>query len=131
MVVYPRRMSSSKRGTKRRRTAGAVARTRRPTRTRPARMSRKRSVKRPGATSSASSRAYFDASRWQHSPDLGVSYTPVKGVTRKAVTALTGLGAAYYIFVWTPSQVRCMWISHQADQVDGYFRVHFPFLASH
>ena len=37
-----------------------------------ARMSRKRSVKRPGAMSSASARAYFDASRWHRSPDFGV-----------------------------------------------------------
>ena len=137
MVVYPRRVSSSKRGTKRRRTGAAVSRTRRPTRTRPARMSRKRRVKRPGAMSSASARAYSDASRWHHlarlrcSRSAGAVYSCRRCVTRKAVTAPTGLGAAYYIFVWSPSQVRCMWIRHQADQVDGYFRVHFPFWASH
>ena len=134
--VLPRRLSEQKRGTRRRRSGAVVSGTRRPTRTRTARVSGRRMHKRAGVMSGASARAFFDASRWHHSPDLGVpdqlsSYTPIKGVTRKAVTAPTGLGAAYYIFVWTPSQVRCVWISHEADDVDGYFRVHFPFVAWH
>ena len=136
MVYHPRRMSQQKRGTKRRRTGAIVSRPRRGTRTRTARVARRRMYKRSSTMSTASARAYFDALRWHHSPHLGVpdhlaSYIPIKGVTRKAVTAPTGTGAAYHIFVWTPSQVRCMWLGHQADHNEGFFRVHFPFLASH
>ena len=95
--------SQKKRGTKRRRSGVPVVVTRRPRRTRPARVFRRGGGKRPRVLSSASARAFFDASRWHHAPDLGVpdqlsSYTPIKGVTRKAVTAPTGLGASVFQF---------------------------------
>ena len=136
MVVYSCRMSQKKRGTKRRRSGVPVVVTRRSRRTRPARVFRRGGCQRPQVMSSASAFAFYYASRWHHAPDLGVpdqlsSCAPIKGVTHKAVTAPTGLGAAYYIFCWTPSHVRCMWISHQLDYDTGYYHIHFPFLASH
>ena len=134
MVFYPRRMSQTKRGSKRRRNGTLISKPRRSTMRR-ARVPKRRGVKRTRVMSAQSARAFFDASRHHGSPDLGVpdqigSYTPIRGVTRSSVTAPLTMGTAYYIFVWTPSQVRCMHLSHQVD-VPGWYRVHFPFLASH
>ena len=133
MVYYPRRMLQTKR-TKRRRTGSFVSKPRRST-LRRARVVKRRGSKRTRIMSTQSARAFFDASRHHGSPDLGVpdqigSYTPIRGVTRSSVTAPLTLGTAYYVFVWTPSQSRCMMLSHQID-TDGWYRVHFPFLASH
>ena len=134
MVFYPRRMLQTKRGTKRRRNGTVISKPRRNT-LRRARMPKRRGSKRTRTMSSQSARAFFDASRHHGSPDLGVpdqigSYTPIRGVTRSAVTAPTALGTAYYVFVWTPSQVRCMHLTHQLDEA-GWYKVLFPFLASH
>ena len=135
MVYYPRRVSQQKRGSKRRRNGAIISKPRRVMRR--ARVPKRRGVKRARVVSSQSARAFFDASRYHGSPDLGVpdqigSYTPIRGVTRSSVTAPTALGTAYYVFVWTPSQVRCMHLSHQVEESDeNYFHVHFPFLASH
>ena len=41
-------------------------------------------------------------------------------------------GSAIYVFSWTPSICRCMWLTHQhTDPESNYYVVAFPFLASH
>ena len=127
-------MSQTMRGSKRRRNGTLMSKPCRST-VRRARVPKRRGVKRTRVMSSQSARAFFDASRHHGSPDLGVpdqigSYTPIRGVTRSSVTAPLTMGTAYYVFVWTPSQVRCMHLNHQVDS-PGWYRVHFPFLASH
>ena len=99
------------------------------------RLIKRRGSRRGRVMSSQSARAFFDASRHHGSPDLGVpdmigSYTPIRGVTRDSRTAPTSLGSAFYVFCWNPSQARCMMLSHQID-VAGWYKIHFPFLASH
>ena len=132
MVYYPRRMLSTKR-TKRSRSLLVFKLPRRPMRR--TRLVKRRGSRRKRVMSVQSARAFFDASRHHGSPDLGVpdqigSYTPIRGVTRSSVTATLTMGTAYYVFVWNPSQARCMHLSHQVDS-DGWYKVHFPFLASH
>ena len=131
------RAHTKKRGTKRKRN-GKLYNVRRFTaRTATtARFKRRRgSVRTFGALAA---RAYFDASRWHHRPDLSVpdqisEYTPVRGVHRNSITAPTGAGgSAIYVFVWTPSVCRCMWITHiRNTSMKEYFNVDFPFVASH
>ena len=132
MVYYPRRMYTKKRPRRRRSLLGFKL----PKRTlRRPRLIKRRSSRRPRVMSTQAARAFFDASRHHHSPDLGVpdmtgSYTPVRGVTRDSRTAPTGLGSAFYVFCWNPSQARCMHLTHQLSE-EGWYNIHFPFLASH
>ena len=132
MVYYPRRMYTKKRPRRRRSLLGFKLPKRPMRRTR---LIKRRSSRRGRVMSSQAARAFFDASRHHQSPDLGVpdmtgSYTPIRGVTRDSRTAPTGLGSAFYIFCWNPSQARCMMLSHQLDE-PGWYKIHFPFLASH
>ena len=101
-----------------------------------AQMKRRRGSGRKLNTLSA--RAFFDASRWHHKPDLRVpdqisEYTPIRGVHRVDINGPTAAGgSAIYVFAWTPSAARCMWITHQVvTGFDNHFQVAFPFVASH
>ena len=83
-------------------------------------------------------RSYFDASRWHHKPELRVpdqisEYTPVRGVHRVDINGPTQAGgSAIYVFAWTPSACRCMWLTHQRPETgSSYYIVGFPFLATH
>ena len=85
-----------------------------------------------------SARAYFDASRWHHKPDLRVpdqisEYTPIRGVHRVDINGPTQAGgSAIYVFAWTPSACRCVWLTHQRPETgSSYYVVAFPFLATH
>ena len=129
------RTHTKKRGTKRYRNGKFVSARRPYTRT-IARFKRRRGSVRK--VNNLSARAYFDASRWHHRPDLSVpdqisEYTPVRGVHRTSITAPTGAGgSAMYVFVWTPSVCRSMWITHNRnDSMKEYFNVDFPVVASH
>ena len=85
-----------------------------------------------------SARSFFDASRWHHRPELRVpdqvsEYTPVRGVHRVDIDGPTApCGSAIYIFAWTPSACRCMWLTHQRPEPNSsFYVVGFPFLATH
>ena len=85
-----------------------------------------------------SARSFFDASRWHHRPELRVpdqvsEYTPVRGVHRVDINGPTAAGnSALYIFAWTPSACRCMWLTQQRVEPESeFFIVGFPFLATH
>ena len=88
--------------------------------------------------STLSARAYFDASRWHHKPDLRVpdqisEHTPIRGVHRVDINGPTQAGgSAIYVFAWTPSACRCAWLTHQRTETgSSYYVVGFPFLATH
>ena len=101
MVVYTRRMSQKKRGTRRRRSGVLVVVTRRPRRTRPARVFRRGGGERPRVVSSASACAFLvrRAGTTRQTQVYPISCRRMPVLTREAVTAPTGLGAAYYIFL--------------------------------
>ena len=120
---------------KRRRNGTFVKTTRRPSYRRKAVVKKRRGVRK---LSTISARAYFDASRWHHRPDLRVpdqvsEYTPIRGVSRVSINGPTEVGgSAIYVFAWTPSGARCMWLTHQQNPtMTDYFAVGFPFVASH
>ena len=128
------RASTRKRGTKRYRN-GKFIKSRRTTTRKTVRVKRRRGSIRK--LNGVDARAYFDASRWHHRPELSVpdqisEYTPVRGVHRVDVNGPTAAGgSAIYIFCWTPSAARCMWLTHQTTDNPEYYQVAFPFIASH
>ena len=119
---------------KRRRNGSFVKTARRPSSKTKVVVKKRRGVRK---LSTMSARAYFDASRWHHKPDLRVpdqvsEYTPVRGVSRVSINGPTEAGgSAIYVFAWTPSGARCMWLTHQQSSVENYWLVGFPFVASH
>ena len=120
---------------RKRRRNGYIVKSRRPSTRTTATVKKRRGVRN---VSTMSARAYFDASRWHHKPDLRVpdqvsEYTPVRGVSRVNVNGPTEAGgSAIYVFAWTPSVARCMWLTHiQNATLTDYYDVAFPFVASH
>ena len=131
-MAYTRK---KKRGTKRYRNGNYVKARRKGTRKTARVWKRFRGVRK---LKGMDARAFFDASRWHHRPDLSVpdqiaEYTPVRGVHRVDVNGPTTAGAsAVYVFCWTPSAARCVWLTHIAtDNNPNYYEVRFPFIASH
>ena len=124
-----------KRGTKRHRNGTYVKARRTGTRKTARVVKRSRGVKK---LKGIDARAFFDASRWHHRPDLSVpdqiaEYTPVRGVHRVDVNGPTTAGAsAVYVFCWTPSAARSMWLTHiPTENNPNFYEVRFPFLATH
>ena len=128
-----RRLSRAK--PRKRRRNGYFVKTRRPSSRTKAVVKKRRGVRK---VSTMSARAFFDASRWHHKPDLRVpdqvsEYTPVRGVSRVNVNGPTEPGgSAIYVFAWTPSVARCLWLTHiQNATLTDFYDVAFPFVASH
>ena len=116
---------------------GYAVKARRPSTKTTATIEKRRSGGGVRKVNTMSARAYFDASRWHHRPELRVpdqisEYTPVRGVHRVDINGpTTAGGSAIYVFAWTPSAVRRMWLTHQKTDNPNFYVVGFPFLATH